>query len=99
MTVLFGENDIKSVEDLAGLIPDDLRGYVEIKNGEKVREPGILESFAMSEPDANMLIMQARVKAGWIDASALNPEPEVELDEQGNPIVAAEEAVQEVVAG
>ncbi len=89
MAVAFGKNEIKTVEDVAGLVPDDLRGYTEIKNGEKVHEEGILESFKMSEEDATMLIMQARVKAGWIDASALEPEveeeEEVEVDADAAP--------------
>jgi len=78
MTVEFGKHEIKTVEDVAGLVPDDLRGYYEMKGEEKVHEPGILEGFKLSEDDATMLIMQARVKAGWIDASALEPEPEEE---------------------
>ena len=45
MTVALGEGDVKSVEDLAGLVPDDLRGWFETKNGERVRESGILETF------------------------------------------------------
>ncbi|NNC38205.1 MAG: transcription termination/antitermination protein NusA [Acidimicrobiales bacterium] len=87
MTVVFGENEIKTVEDVAGLIPDDLRGYTEIKDGEKVHEEGLLESFSLSADEANMLIMQARVKAGWIDASALEPEVEEEeaATEDGAP--------------
>ena len=80
MAVAFGENDIKTVEDVAGLIPDDLRGYTEMKDGEKVHEEGILESFKLSNDDATNLIMQARVKAGWIDPSDLEPEVE-ETDE------------------
>jgi N utilization substance protein A len=84
MSVIFGENEIKTVEDVAGMIPDDLRGYTEIKDGEKVHEDGLLESFNLSADDANMLIMQARVKAGWIDASALEPEvEEEEVAEEG----------------
>jgi len=76
MTVAFGENEVKTVEDVAGLIPDDLRGYTEIKDGEKVHEPGILEGFNLSNQAATDLIMKARVQAGWIDASELEPEPE-----------------------
>ena len=94
MAVEFGKNDIKSVDDVAGLIPDDLRGYNEMKDGEKVHEDGILETFGLSQDEATMLIMQARVKAGWIEASALDPEPEVELDEEGNPIVTDDAAVE-----
>ena len=80
MAVAFGENEVKTVEDVAGLIPDDLRGYTETnKAGEKVHEPGILESFGLSNQQATDLIMQARVKAGWIDASELEPEVEEEV--------------------
>jgi len=84
MTVAFGKHEVKTVEDVAGLIPDDLRGYTEMKDGEKVREPGILDGFGLSETAATDLIMQARVKAGWIEASDLLPE--VERDSDGNPI-------------
>ena len=78
MAVEFGKNEVLSVEDVAGLVPDDLRGYTEIKNGEKVHEEGMLESFKLTEEAATMLIMQARVKAGWIDESALIVEEEEE---------------------
>jgi len=80
MTVEFGKHEVKTVEDVAGLVPDDLRGYYEMKGEEKIHEPGILEGFKLNEDDATALIMQARVKAGWIDASAL--EPEVEEEEE-----------------
>jgi N utilization substance protein A len=72
MSVALGEGEVKSLEDLAGLVPDDLRGWFESKDGERVREPGILESFALSPEAAEALIMRARVAAGWIE-----PEPEV----------------------
>jgi N utilization substance protein A len=78
ISVALGEHDVKTVEDLAGLVPDDIRGCYETKNGERVREPGILESFEMSPEDAERLIMKARVAAGWIEAP---PEPEEEVFE------------------
>ena len=80
MAVAFGKNDVKTVEDVAGLIPDDLRGYTEMKNGEKVHEDGILESFGLSNQAATDMIMKARVEAGWIDASELEPEVEEEVE-------------------
>ena len=83
MTVKFGENEIKTVEDVAGLVPDDLLGWDEEKNGETVHEAGILEGFDLSAEDANMLIMRARVKAGWIEESALFP-PEEESEDEGD---------------
>ena len=82
IAVIFGENDIKTVEDVAGLIPDDLRGYTEMKDGERIHEDGILESFGLSASDAQNMIMQARVTAGWIDASALEEEAEEEVVEE-----------------
>ncbi len=78
MLVAFGEHDIKTVEDLAGCATDDLTGWVERKDGESTRNPGALEGFAIERDEAEALIMKARVKAGWVDESALTPpEPEV----------------------
>ncbi len=71
MAVALGEGGVKTLEDVAGLVPDDLRGWFETKNGERVREPGILEKFALSPEAAEALILEARVAAGWIDP----PEP------------------------
>jgi len=81
ISVALGEGDVKSVEDLAGLVPDDLRGYYETKAGERVREPGILDAFTLSPEDAEALIMRARVAAGWIEA-----EPE-SAEEAPEPVV------------
>ena len=75
MAVALGEGDVKTVEDFAGLVPDDLRGWFESKNGERVREPGILEAFDLDAADAETLIMRARVVMGWVEAP---PEPEIE---------------------
>ncbi|WP_337188479.1 transcription termination factor NusA [Phenylobacterium sp.] len=74
MAVALGEGDVKSVEDLAGLVPDDLRGWFETKNGERVREPGILEAFNLDPQDAELLIMRARIVMGWVEAPPEEPE-------------------------
>jgi N utilization substance protein A len=79
MAVALGEGDVKSVEDLAGLVPDDMRGWFETKDGARVREPGILESFNLSPEDAEALIMRARIVMGWVEAP---PEPEYEEIEE-----------------
>ncbi|MBB3770672.1 N utilization substance protein A [Angulomicrobium tetraedrale] len=88
MLVAFGENDIKTVEDLAGCATDDLTGWTERKDGETVRISGALEGFQLSREDAEALIMRARVKAGWIEADEVvaeegeeEAEAEVEADE------------------
>ena len=75
MSVALGEGDIKTVEDLAGLVPDDLRGWFESKDGERVREAGVLETFALTPDAAEALIMRARIAMGWI-------EPEAEAEEE-----------------
>jgi len=87
MAVALGEGDVKSVEDLAGLIPDDLRGWFENRDGERVREPGILESFNLDAAEAEALIMRARIAMGWVEA----PEPEPEAEYEGEYEEAAEE--------
>ncbi|ODT88246.1 transcription termination factor NusA [Phenylobacterium sp. SCN 70-31] len=74
MAVALGEGDVKSVEDLAGLVPDDLRGWFETKNGERVREAGILEAFNLDPQDAELLIMRARIVMGWVEAPPEEPE-------------------------
>jgi len=80
MAVKFGENEVCTIEDLAGLTPDDLRGWYETRDGERVREPGILEGDNMSPEDAETMIMRARVIAGWISEEDL-PQAEAEVDE------------------
>src|SRR5216684_1501712 len=73
MLVEFGENGIKTVEDLAGCATDDLAGWSERKDGETTKHAGILEELSREEADA--LIMQARVKMGWIKEEDLAPPP------------------------
>ena len=81
MAIAFGENEVTSVEDLAGLVSDDLRGWFDIKNGERVKEAGILEKFALSTADADNLIMNARIAMGWVEA----PAEDIEDSEAENP--------------
>jgi len=76
MLVKFGENEIKTVEDLAGAATDDLIGWSERKDNEAVRHPGILDGFELSREEAEGIIMQARLKAGWVTEADLAPPPE-----------------------
>ena len=62
MLVRFGENGVKTVEDLAGCATDDLVGWTERKDGETVREAGILDGFDLSREEAEALVMQARAE-------------------------------------
>jgi N utilization substance protein A len=77
MLVRFGENGVKTVEDLAGCATDDLSGWTERKDGETVREAGILDGFDLSREEAEGLVMQARLKVGWVNEADLDP-PAVE---------------------
>ena len=81
MLVKFGENGIKTVEDVAGCATDDLLGWNERKDGENVRQAGILEGFELTREDAEGLIMQARLAAGWItEADLAKPEAPAEAE-------------------
>jgi transcription termination/antitermination protein NusA len=71
MLVALGQNEIKTIEDFAGCATDELIGWSERKDGETVRYPGALSSFEVSKADAEAMIMQARVAAGWISAEAV----------------------------
>jgi len=82
IAVALGEGGVKTVEDLADLATDEIRGGYEVKNGERVKLPGVLESFNLSQQDAELLILQARVAAGWIDASELPQVEEPEYEEE-----------------
>lgn len=70
--VKLGENDIKNVEDVAGLVPDDITGWREPgPDGKPVWQDGILKKGDMRKDDAQIFIMKARVIAGWIEPEAL----------------------------
>ena len=73
------EDEIKTLEDFAGCIADDLIGWNERKDGEVTRHPGILDGFELSRVQADEMIMAARVAAGWVtEEDLVEPEPEVE---------------------
>ncbi|QAY94892.1 transcription termination/antitermination protein NusA [Methylovirgula ligni] len=83
MLVKLGENDVKTIEDLAGCATDDLIGWSERKDNETVKHLGFLDGVEISREEAEALIMKARVKAGWVDEAALAaPEVEAETAEE-----------------
>ena len=96
MSVALGQAGVKTLEDQADLATDELRGAFESKGGERVRNPGALESFNLSVEDAEAIILRARVAAGWIDAADIAP-PEVEeaSDEADSEAGSDEEASDE----
>lgn len=82
IAIALAEGGVKTVEDLAGLVSDDLRGWFEVKNGERVREAGILDSFNLSSEDADAMIMAARVAMGWVEAATEETEEAASTDGQ-----------------
>ena len=77
MLVAIGKDDVKTVEDFAGYAADDLIGWVERKDGEARRYEGTLSAFPVSREEAEQMIMQARLIAGWITQGELqSPEDE-----------------------
>ena len=75
IAVALGTAGVKTVEDLADLSTDELRGGFEMRGEQRVKVPGALESFNIAPEAAEKMILRARVVAGWIDASDV-PEDE-----------------------
>jgi N utilization substance protein A len=80
MMVRFGENGIKTLEDLADCATDDLTGWTERKREkgtDPVRHKGLLDGLDIGRTEAEEMIMSARVLLGWVAPEALVP-PEAE---------------------
>jgi N utilization substance protein A len=71
MLVAFGRNGIRTVEDLAACATDDLLGWTERRGDEITMHPGILGDMVVSRKECDAIILQARIRAGWIEAAAL----------------------------
>ncbi|MGF1544347.1 MAG: transcription termination factor NusA [Parvularculaceae bacterium] len=106
MLVTLGENDIKSLEDLAGCATDDLTGWTERVDGERKHYDGVLEGHGLSSDDAEDMIMRARVSAGWItqeELDATRAEAEAaalaEAEAAAEPTLAPEEELRQRIAG
>jgi N utilization substance protein A len=67
MLVALGEAGILTLEDLAGCATDDLIGWTERVDGEVKRNAGALSGLDVSAAEAEAMIMDARVKVGWIE--------------------------------
>ncbi|EKS30060.1 MAG: transcription termination/antitermination protein NusA [Afipia felis] len=80
MLVKLGENDVKTVEDLAGCATDDLVGWSERKDGETVKHAGFLDAGEVSRDEAEAIIMRARLAAGWITEADLAKPAEADED-------------------
>tara|TARA_B100000700_G_scaffold36581_1_gene35976 strand:- start:668 stop:1585 length:918 start_codon:yes stop_codon:yes gene_type:complete len=60
MLVTLGEQKILTLSDFADLASDELIGGYDIVKGERVKIKGYLEDFALSQSEADNLIMSAR---------------------------------------
>src|SRR5260370_1982691 len=69
MLVNLGENDVKTLQDLAGCATDDLVGWTDRGDGEAKKHAGFLDGFDLSREQADAMIMDARVQAGWVEAA------------------------------
>jgi N utilization substance protein A len=85
MMVALGEEGIKTIEDFAGCAADDLVGWSERKDGETKKFEGIFSKLDVSRVEAENMVVQARLLAGWITAEELASEEEADAE-------AAEEA-------
>ncbi len=85
MMVALGEDGIKTIEDFAGCAADDLVGWSERKDGETKKFEGIFSKLDVSRVEAENMVVQARLLAGWITAEELASEQEADAE-------AAEEA-------
>ena len=60
MLVTLAENNIKTLEDLAGLTTDDLIGYYEDRHDKNSKVKGMLEEYNLTKDEGDELIMEAR---------------------------------------
>ncbi len=92
MIVTLGENDVKSVDDLAGCATDDLTGWTERVDGERKHFDGMLEAYKITAEEAEDLIIRARLQAGWITEEDLAAQ---KAEAEAAAAAAEEEAAEE----
>jgi len=81
MMVALGEDGIKTIEDFAGCAADDLVGWSERKDGETKKFEGLFSKFDVSRAEAEAMVVQARLAAGWITEEDLATPAEDEAAE------------------
>jgi N utilization substance protein A len=95
--VALGENSMKTLEDFAGCVTDDLVGWTERKkdkDAEPIRHKGILDGLDIGRKDVEQMIMSARVLLGWIKPEDLAPAaaPEEPGEEAGAAVAEERDA-------
>ena len=73
MIVTLGENEVKSVEDLAGCATDDLTGWTERVDGERKHFDGMLEAYKITAEEAEDLIFARACRRDGSPKRTLQP--------------------------
>jgi N utilization substance protein A len=92
MLVALGQDGIKTMEDFAGCAADDLVGWSERKDGETKRFEGLFSKIEISRTEAETMILEARLAAGWITQEDLAREQEALQITEGSEEEEAEAA-------
>ncbi len=82
LAVALGRKAIRTVEDLADCATDDLTGWIERRDDGQKRHPGAFEGLEVTPAEAERLILEARVVAGWLKPEDILPPPPEEATEE-----------------
>ncbi len=81
MLVVLGENNIKSLDDFAGFSTDELYGWVEKTELGSKKQEGLFSGFDLSRDQVEKMILDSRVKLGWIQDEDLSEKTEANITE------------------
>jgi len=86
MMVAVGEDGVRSLEDFAGYAVDDLVGWREKKDGETIQHQGVFSGLDVSRAQAEEMIVEARIKVGWLKREDFAPaSAEGDVEEEADP--------------
>ena len=66
MICVLAEENIKNLEEFAKCADWEISGGYTTVDGKRIKDDGILERFEISFKEAKVLIMNARLKMGWV---------------------------------
>ena len=82
MLVVLGENKVKSLDDFADFSTDELYGWVDKTDLGSKKQKGLFSDFDISREAIEKMILDARLKLGWIEEKSseeTNPKSESEV--------------------
>jgi N utilization substance protein A len=82
MLVVLGENKIKSLDDFADFSTDELYGWIDKTDLGNKKQKGLFSDFDISRETIEKMILDARIKLGWIEEKSseeTSPENESEI--------------------